>query len=82
MVTTVRIDGFLARDHVRLQGLVNADTFTTKLSTVENVQYTMQDASATGTALVMHHTVSGRIITFNLVGITSGTANVVVYGRL
>lgn len=83
MVTTTRLDPYLAEDNVRLAGIADGDTYTTKLSKPESLFYTLQDASYTGgTANVLLHSISGRIITFTMKGYTAGTVNLTVKGRL
>lgn len=83
MATTVRPDGLLAEDCVRLTGLANGDTYTTKLGNVELVYYGLRDAS--GSAIISH-SISGRVITFVLTnpssGAATGTVDLCVRGRL
>lgn len=83
MVTTTRFDGFPAFDRARLSGAADGDTYAIRLSSVENVQMTLRDASYTaGTANTLTYTLSGTTMTIVMKGYTAGTVDVLATGRL
>jgi len=83
---TDRPSQLLAEENVLLT-VSDGETFTTKLSSVLNVQCTWgedmsQTGGSAGTAYPIDVAVSGRVITFQVNGVTDKKLYVTVKGRL
>lgn len=82
MAGTTVFEGYPAEEVVVIPGIVNGNTYTTRMSAPFACVATMRDATyAPGTANILTTAISGRVITFTIAGYTAGTADLIIKGR-
>ena len=82
MAGTIVFEGYPAEEVVILPGIVDGNTYTTRMGAPFVCIAQMRDAThAGGTANVLTTAISGRVITFTVKGYTAGTVEAIIKGR-